>query len=314
MQKTPRIIFAGTPDFATPTLKALVDGSYNVVAAYTQPDKPYGRGRKLQMPPVKELALKYNIPVEQPPNFKDSATVAKMQSYNPDILVVAAYGLLLPQKVLDIPSITSLNVHASLLPKWRGASPINHAILAGDQTTGVSIMQVVLALDAGSVYSKVTCDIAPDDTAVTLTAKLATIGAKALVDVVADITIPTPQTNEEATYAPKLSKEHARLDFNSPAASLERQVRAMQPWPGTCFNYNVSMVKVYELEVIPKDHNASNGEIIAWDKEGLTIKAGDKPIRITKMQLAGGKVLEASQLFCGKPELFQVGGNVLNQN
>ena len=314
MQKTPRIIFAGTPDFATPTLKALVDGGYNVVAVYTQPDKPYGRGRKLQMSPVKELALKYNIPVEQSPNFKDSATVANMQDYSPDILVVAAYGLLLPQKVLDIPKITSLNVHASLLPKWRGASPINHAILAGEKTTGVSIMQVVLALDAGPVHSKVTCDIAPDDTAVTLTTKLATIGAKALIDVIDNINTPTPQANEEATYAPKLSKEHANLDFNNPAASLERQARAMQPWPGTCFSYNGNTIKVYELEVVTKDHNASSGEIIAWNKDGLTIKAGDHSIRITKMQLAGGKVLEASQLFCGKPELFQTGSNVLNQN
>jgi methionyl-tRNA formyltransferase len=317
MQKTPNIIFAGTPDFAVPTLTALIKSGYNVVAVYTQPDKPSGRGRKLQMPPVKEQALTYNIPVEQPLNFKDDLSLAKMQSYNPDILVVAAYGLLLPQKVLDIPRVTSLNVHASLLPRWRGASPINHAILAGDATTGVSIMQIALALDAGPVYTTVAYEIAPNDDAITLTAKLATIGAKALVDVIANITTqditPTPQIAKDATYAPKLNKEHARLDFNSSAASLSLQTKAMQPWPGACFSYNDNIIKVLELAAITDNNyaNYADGEIIRWDKAGLVIKAQDNPVRITKMQLAGGKVLSASQMWCGNNNLFQVGNKAL---
>lgn len=311
MQK-PRIIFAGTPHFATPTLTHLVASGHNVVAVYTQPDKPYGRGRKVQFSPVKELALEYNIPVEQPKNFKAHEDVSKMQSYAPDILVVAAYGLLLPQTVLDIPSITSLNVHASLLPRWRGASPINHAIWRGDDTTGVSIMQVVLALDAGPVYSTVACDIAPTENAITLTEKLAELGAKALVEVADNIhsLTPTPQREPEATYAPKLSKEHALLDFNSPAISLDRQTRALQPWPGALFNYKDSTIKVYQLEVIQKDAKAKPGEIISWDKTGLTIQTSEHQVRITRMQLAGGKLLGSSQLFCGKPYLFQVGNQI----
>ena len=318
MKKKPNIIFAGTPDFASPTLAALVEGGYNVVAVYTQPDKPFGRGRKLQSPPVKELALSYNIPVEQPHNFKDELTIKKMQSYNPDILVVAAYGLLLPQKVLDIPILASLNVHASLLPRWRGASPINHAILAGDSKTGVSIMQIVLALDAGPVYNTAVCDIEPNDNAVSLTIKLANLGAKALVDVVATITtkdiIPTPQIAKDVTYAPKLSKEHAFLDFNSAASSLVSQTKAMQPWPGVCFSYNGNIIKVFELEAITEHNyaNCASGEIILWDKAGLVIKAQDNPVRITKMQLAGGKALSASQMWCGNNKLFLVGSNIIS--
>ena len=242
-----RVVFMGSPDFALPSLRALVD-RYNVVGVVTQPDRASGRGRELKAPPVKLLAQDLNIPVMQPQKLREPEAMQQLQAWNPDLIVVAAFGQILRKDVLDLPKYGCVNVHASLLPRWRGAAPINASVLAGDEETGVTIMKMDVGLDTGPMLSMEKIRIKPDDTAGSLFEALSTLGAKLLIETlpgyINGTVLPQPQPEEGATYAPMLKKEDGRLDFNQPAVELERRIRAMNPWPGAWFEWNGNILKV----------------------------------------------------------------------
>lgn len=242
-----RVVFMGSPDFALPSLRALAD-HYHVVGVVTQPDRASGRGRELKAPPVKLLAQELNIPVMQPQKLREPEAMAQLRVWNPDLIVVAAFGQILKKDVLDLPKYGCINIHASLLPRWRGAAPINAAVLAGDAETGVTIMKMDVGLDTGDMLSMEKVRITPDDTAGSLFEALSTLGADLLIKTLPaymgrKIT-PTPQPKEGATYAPMLKKEDGRLDFDQPAVELERRIRAMNPWPGAWFEWNGNVLKV----------------------------------------------------------------------
>ncbi|NLG77827.1 MAG: methionyl-tRNA formyltransferase, partial [Xanthomonadaceae bacterium] len=227
------IVFAGTPEFSVPTLKALLDSRHRVAAVYTQPDRPAGRGRQLTASPIKRVALEHGIHVEQPATLKDAAAVARLASFSADLMIVVAYGLLLPQSVLDTPRLGCVNVHASLLPRWRGAAPIQRAILAGDRETGVTIMQMDAGLDTGPMLLQRSTPIAERETSATLHDRLAAIGAEALLDALDSLPqiVPQAQPDEGVTYAAKIRKEEARIDWSRSASEIDRMVRAFDPWP-----------------------------------------------------------------------------------
>ncbi|MES2917951.1 MAG: methionyl-tRNA formyltransferase [Pseudomonadota bacterium] len=302
MESPLRIVFAGTPEFAAESLKALLQqGEHEVVAVYTQPDRPAGRGRELKASPVKELALARKIPVLQPPNFKDSFAVAELAALKPDLMVVAAYGLILPRAVLDIPRLGCLNVHASLLPRWRGAAPIQRAILAGDRETGITIMQMEEGLDTGPMRLRMNCPISPSDTAGSLHDRLALLGGEALVaalELLQDEQLPAErQDDSQACYAIKLSKEEARLDWNRSAAELDRAVRAYNPVPIAFTTLGGQTLRVWDASATAAQTTAPPGMIIAADREGLCVACGSGSVlRIETLQLPGGKPLSIFQL------------------
>lgn len=277
------IIFAGTPDFAAQHLQALIDSPHNVIAVYTQPDKPAGRGKKLQASPVKQLAEQHQIPVYQPKSLRKPETQAELTALHADVMVVVAYGLILPQAVLDAPTYGCLNVHGSLLPRWRGAAPIQRAIWAGDKQTGVTIMQMDAGLDTGDMLHKVFCDIDLQDTSADLYHKLAEIAPNALIEVLNHLTdgtfIAEPQDDTQSNYAEKLSKEEAKLDWQLSAAQLERNIRAFNPWPMAYLQLtdeqgNPQTLKVYQATVLPSV-SQTPGMIISADKNGIQIATAD---------------------------------------
>ena len=248
MSVKPKIIFMGSPDFALPTLRALHE-NYPVVGVVTQPDRAAGRGRELKPPPVKTLALEFGIPVIQPEKLRQPEAMEQLQAWSPDVIVVAAFGQILKQEVLDLPRFGCINVHASLLPRWRGAAPINAAILHGDEETGITIMKMDVGLDTGPILSQRSVRIQPDETAGSLFEKLSKLGADLLLNtlpgyITGKIT-PRPQPEEGATYAGMMRKEEGELDFSQPAVELERKVRAFNPWPGTYFEWGGGMLKVH---------------------------------------------------------------------
>ena len=297
-----RIVFAGTPDFAAESLKALLQsGEHEVIAVYTQPDRPAGRGRELKASPVKELALARKLPVLQPLNFKDSSIVAELAALEPDLMVVAAYGLILPRSVLDIPRLGCLNVHASLLPRWRGAAPIQRAILAGDRETGITIMQMEEGLDTGPMRLRMSCPISASDTAGSLHDRLALLGGEALVaalELLEEGELPAEkQDDSQATYATKLSKEEARLDWTRPAAELDRAVRAYNPVPVAFTTLGEHTLRVWEASATDATTTAPPGMIIAAGREGLSVACGGGSVLcIETLQLPGGKPLSILQL------------------
>jgi methionyl-tRNA formyltransferase len=297
-----RIVFAGTPEFAAESLKALLQqGEHEVVAVYTQPDRPAGRGRELKASPVKELALARRIPVYQPVNFKDPDTVAELEALHPDLMVVAAYGLILPKSVLAIPRLGCLNVHASLLPRWRGAAPIQRAILAGDRETGITIMQMEEGLDTGPMRYRVSCPISPNDTGASLHDRLALLGGEALVaalELLQEDALPSEaQSGAEATYAAKLNKEEARLDWTRPASELACAVRAYNPVPIAFTTLGGQPVRIWEAAAIEETTTAPAGMIIAADRDGLRVAAGaGSVLQVETLQLPGGKPLSVLQL------------------
>ena len=308
----PKLVFAGTPDFAVPGLRACIEAG-EVVAVYTQPDRPAGRGRKLAPSPAKQAALAAGIPVEQPESLKTSEAQARLRDYAPDLMVVIAYGLILPRKVLTIPRLGCWNVHASLLPRWRGAAPIQRAILAGDAETGVCLMQMEPGLDTGPVLLSEATPIRADHTGGTLHDRLAEMGAQMLAAglryVIAGGTLhATPQPETGATYAHKLEKSEAELDFSRPAVELERKVRAFDPWPVAEAVLAGERVRVWAASALPAtlEHaGKSPGAIVSASKLGIDIACGEGVLRILKLQRAGGRVVDATDYVNARAGLRQ---------
>ena len=299
-----RILFMGTPKPAAFCLQALLDGGEQIVAVVTQPDRPVGRGQKLTEPPVKQLVKKYHIPIEQPEKVKNNETfVDKIRAYEPDLIVVVAYGKILPKELLEIPKHGAINVHASLLPKYRGAGPIQWAILRGEKETGISIIQLVEELDAGDILLQKKIPIAPEDTSLSLGQKLFDLGAELLVDAISKIkagTITrTPQKDHEATQAPLLMKEIGEIDFRKTAVELHNQIRGLIPWPTAHTFYNRKMLKLLKSEIIP-NKKGKPGEILEIIKnQGFVISCQDTGLLITEVQLEGKRKMKASEFISG---------------
>ncbi|WP_063669681.1 methionyl-tRNA formyltransferase [Aliivibrio fischeri] len=315
MSKPLRIIFAGTPDFAARHLSALIDSHHEVIGVYTQPDRPAGRGKKLTASPVKELALEHNIPVFQPENFKSDEAKQELVDQNADLMVVVAYGLLLPQAVLDTPKLGCINVHGSILPRWRGAAPIQRSIWAGDAETGVTIMQMDIGLDTGDMLKIATLPIEATDTSASMYDKLAELGPVALVDCLSDIAdgsaIAQKQDDELANYAKKLSKEEAKIDWTMDAIAIERCVRAFNPWPMSHFSVEDKAIKVWQSRVESYTGNATPGTIIQADKTGIYVATGSDAIVFEQLQVPGKKAMGVQDILNSRKEWFEV-GNTLN--
>ncbi len=296
-----KLIFAGTPEFAVPALAALIAAGHEIALVLTQPDRPAGRGMKLKASPVKELALRHGIPVYQPETLKTAESQAPLAAAQADAMIVAAYGLILPQAVLDLPRQGCLNIHASLLPRWRGAAPIQRAIQAGDTETGVTIMQVVLALDAGDMLKKGTIPITEDDTAQTLHDALADLGGRLMVETLAEIDRLTPQSQEATlvTYAEKLRKDEAPIDWTDTAEALARQVRAFNPFPGAQAAMNGEPWKIWFARAVPG--KGQPGEIIGLQDDALVVACGADALRVEVLQKPGGKRLTARDFLTGNP-------------
>lgn len=295
-----KIIFAGTPDFSVGCLQALLAANHEIVAVYCQPDRPAGRGRKLQAGPVKQCALDNNLPVYQPISLKDEQEQATLAAHDADLMVVVAYGLLLPQAVLDTPTYGCINVHASLLPRWRGAAPIQRCIEAGDALTGVTIMQMDAGLDTGDMLHKVQLPITADLTGGELHDQLATLGAEALVNTVANIPsklTPEKQDNTQANYAHKLDKQDARIDWHADAAKTQNKIRAFNPWPVCWTELNGERVRIWNAQT--ESGQAEAGLILEANKNGVLVGTGSGLLRVTRLQLPGNKPLAAAQLANG---------------
>ena len=314
MSQPLRIVFAGTPEFAAVHLQALLDAGLAPVAVYTQPDRPAGRGQKLMASPVKQLAVAHGIPVLQPATLRDPAAQAELAALAPDLLVVVAYGLILPQAVLDIPPLGCINSHASLLPRWRGAAPIQRAVQAGDAESGVTVMQMEAGLDTGPMLRKVCTPISADDTGGSLHDRLATLGAAAVVEAIPALAAGTlhgeVQDDALATYAHKLNKDEARLDWSRPAVELERLVRAFNPWPLCHTTLGAAALKVYAAELVEDgqtEGQGAPGSILAASRVGLTVACGSGALRLTRVQLPGGKPLDFADLYNSRREQFAPG-------
>ncbi len=299
-----RVIYAGTPEFAVPPLQALLDQGQEVVAVYTQPDRPAGRGRRLKAGPVKALALEHGLEIRQPATLRDPAAQAGLAALHADLMVVAAYGLLLPAAVLAAPRLGCVNVHASLLPRWRGAAPIQRAILAGDAETGITLMQMDAGLDTGPMILRRACAIAADETGASLHAKLAALGAEALAEalpLIAGGQPPLePQDEARATYAPKLTKAEARIDWSRPALELERQVRAFDPWPVAHCRLDGRPLRVWAAHAGP-DAGGVPGEVVATGPEGIVVATGAGRLTITRLQPPGKRPMDATAFLNAHP-------------
>lgn len=307
-----KIVFAGTPDFAAKHLQALIDSEHQVIATYTQPDRPAGRGKKLMPSPVKSLAVEHDIPVYQPENFKSDDAKQTLKDLNADIMVVVAYGLLLPQAVLDTPRLGCINVHGSILPRWRGAAPIQRSIWAGDSETGVTIMQMDIGLDTGDMLSIAKLPIESTDTSASMYAKLAELGPSALVDCLQTIASgqaqPIKQDDELANYAKKLSKEEAQINWQDDAAHIERCVRAFNPWPVSHFTLNENTIKVWQSRVEAQaEAKAKPGEILKADKSGIYIQTKQDILVLEMIQIPGKKAMPVADVLNSKGDWFTPG-------
>jgi len=298
------LIFAGTPEFAAPTLRALLDAGHRLLAVYTQPDRPAGRGRKLAQSPVKQLALEQGLPIRQPTTLKTDSETEALRELAPDAMIVVAYGLLLPKAMLTIPKFGCINVHASLLPRWRGAAPIQRAIEAGDAVTGVTIMQLEEGLDTGPMLAQAQTAIAETDTAATLHDRLGKLGAVLLVETLARLEQgaiqATPQNHALASYAAKLRKDEAQIDWQTDAAVLARRVRAFNPWPVAHTTLAGQTVRIWMAGSEPGGGTAAPGTIVSADASGIRVRCGQGVLRITQLQAEGGKPLAAREFLNGR--------------
>lgn len=296
-----RIIFAGTPQFSTPALHALLHSPHEVCAVYTQPDRPAGRGRKLTASPVKQLALQQSIPVRQPLNLKNTDAIDDLSSWQADLMVVVAYGLLLPPAVLTIPRLGCINIHASLLPRWRGAAPIQRAILAGDRETGITIMQMNAGLDTGDMIARRSCPILSTDTSADLHDRLACLGAEALLETLTALqngsTTLTAQDEDLACYAAKIDKREAELDWQQDAQALARKVRAFNPWPVAQTHLaSGQTLRIWSAEAMDSAAlQYSPGSVIKGTAAGIDVATGHGILCLTQLQLPGGRALPASE-------------------
>ncbi|MCG9680441.1 methionyl-tRNA formyltransferase [Vibrio sp. Isolate24] len=311
MSKPLKIVFAGTPDFAARHLAALLSSEHEVIAVYTQPDRPAGRGKKLTASPVKNIALEHDIPVYQPENFKSDEAKQELVDLNMDLMVVVAYGLLLPQAVLDTPKLGCINVHGSILPRWRGAAPIQRSIWAGDQETGVTIMQMDIGLDTGDMLKIATLPIEATDTSASMYEKLAELGPQALVECLADIAdgkaSPEKQDDELANYAKKLSKEEARINWGDDAEHIERCVRAFNPWPMSHFEAADNSIKVWQSRVDVQTTTEAPGTILQADKTGIYIATGKHVLVLEQLQVPGKKAMPVQDILNSRASWFEVG-------
>nr|WP_294866007.1 methionyl-tRNA formyltransferase [uncultured Pseudogulbenkiania sp.] len=298
-----KLIFAGTPEFAAAALQALLDAGHDIPLVLTQPDRPAGRGMKLKPSPVKALALQHGLRVEQPLTLKTPEAQALIAEVGAEVMVVAAYGLLLPQAVLELPAQGCLNIHASLLPRWRGAAPIQRALLAGDSETGITIMQMDVGLDTGAMLSVHPLPIAADETAATLHDRLAEAGARAIVDTLArlDEINPVVQPAEGVTYAQKLSKAEAEVDWSQPATDIARAIRAYNPVPGAFTRLAGEPLKLWLASA--EEGRGEPGTVLSADADGVRVAAGSGVVRLTQLQAAGGKRLAARDFVAGRPDL-----------
>lgn len=315
MSATPlKIIFAGTPEFAAKHLEHLIECDYDVIGCYTQPDRPAGRGKKLQPSAVKTVALEHNIPVYQPASLKDEDAQKQLAELGADLMIVVAYGLILPKVVLDTPKHGCINVHGSILPKWRGAAPIQRSVLTGDAETGVTIMQMDVGLDTGDMLHIETLPIEADDTSGSVYEKLQNIGPSALVKTVELIAngnaVATPQNNDDATYAHKLTKEEAEINWQDSALQIERNIRGYQPWPVATMQLADNKIKVLASIASTGNDGDVPGTIISADKTGLVIATGNGRITITKLQPPGKKPMQIADFVNGRSE-WVVPGTVL---
>lgn len=299
-----RVGFAGTPAFAEQALQAILSAGFNVVVALTQPDRPSGRGMQLTPSPVKQLALKHGIPVEQPVSLRNDDAQAMLRAYDLDVLVVVAYGLILPQVVLDMPRAGCLNIHASLLPRWRGAAPIHRAIEAGDTETGVCIMQMDAGLDTGGVVDEARLPILPTETTAQLHDRLAALGADRIVAVLQQLAVggalhALPQSEAGVTYAHKLEKAESLLDPVQSAAQLDRQIRAYNPFPGAVLQSDGKPIKIWQASIVAGQ--GIPGTVLAADDHGVVVACGDGALRLEVLQAPGGKRLPAADFLRGHP-------------
>jgi methionyl-tRNA formyltransferase len=309
------IIFAGTPVFSAITLDALIHAGYAIKAVYTQPDRPAGRGQQLLASPVKELALRYDLPLYQPVSLRDPNEQQQLTAIQADLMIVVAYGLLLPKPVLEAPRLGCINIHASLLPRWRGAAPIQRAILAGDKKTGITIMQMEEGLDTGPMLYSVECQIEDQDTTQTLHDRLAELGTSALLNTLNHLeTIkPISQNNDLATYAHKISKGEAVLDWCLSAVELNQKIRAFNPWPIAQTSLNDKTIRIWSANVIEVDSSNKPGEIIQSTADGIDVSTGKNVLRILKMQLPGARCLPVADILNARHEDFAI-GKLFGQN
>lgn len=306
-----RLVFAGTPDFAATALTALLGTQHTIVGVYSQPDRPAGRGRKLQPSPVKQVALDNAIPVFQPESLKSPEAQQELASLQPDVMIVAAYGLILPESVLAIPTHGCLNIHASLLPRWRGAAPIHRAIADGDESTGITIMQMDRGLDTGAMLLKTSTAIEPTDTGGSLHDRLANMGSDAIVEALALLEegelSGDVQNDEQACYAHKLSKEEGHIDWSQSAATIERLVRAFNPWPGTFTDLQQQRLRIHEAAAIDEHSQKPAGTVIRREREGIDVACGTGTLRITRLQLPGSRAQSVNDLINGGKQLLLPG-------
>ena len=314
MSESLKIIFAGTPDFAARHLDALLSSEHQIVGVFTQPDRPAGRGNKLTASPVKQLAEQHAIPVFQPQSLRPEENQQLVAQLEADVMVVVAYGLILPEAVLKMPRLGCINVHGSLLPRWRGAAPIQRSLWAGDAETGVTIMQMDVGLDTGDMLHKLACPIEASDTSATLYAKLAELGPAGMLTTLEQLAAghAKPEVQDEAlvSYAEKLSKEEARLDWTLPAVQLERCIRAFNPWPVSYFIIDEQPVKVWKASVLPDVHGHQPGEIVQTNKQGIQIATAEGVLNIEELQPAGKKAMKAQDLLNSRREWF-IPGNII---
>ncbi|MDF3831128.1 MULTISPECIES: methionyl-tRNA formyltransferase [unclassified Pseudocitrobacter] len=314
MSDSLRIIFAGTPDFAARHLDALLSSEHQVVGVFTQPDRPAGRGKKMMPSPVKVLAEEKGVPVFQPGSLRPQENQQLVADLQADIMVVVAYGLILPKAVLDMPRLGCINVHGSLLPRWRGAAPIQRSLWAGDAQTGVTIMQMDVGLDTGDMLHKLSCPITADDTSGSLYDKLADLGPQGLLHTLAQLAAGTakPEVQDEAlvTYAEKLSKEEARVDWSLSAAQLERCIRAFNPWPMSYIVIDEQPVKIWQASVINTPTSAAPGTILEANRQGIQVATGEGILNLLSLQPAGKKAMGVQDLLNSRREWF-IPGNCL---